>query len=119
MRKRKFIIISGVIGIVLIGSIAFANTDSMSKLSKGEFLNEATSEDGAYTIKTYLCNGGLTTDFSVRGEVINNNSNKKSKNIYWDYHVNSSNIAWEDNDTVIINSHKIELPNGKYDWREK
>lgn len=89
-----------------------------TELPKGKFLSESTSEDGQYTIKAYLCNGGSTVDWAVRAELIENNVSKKPHNIYWDYHINKAEIIWEDNNTVIINNHKIDLPNGTYDWRD-
>ena len=122
MGKKKVIIISIatittiLIGVVLIIKIMFF---SMSRLPKGDLIMETTSPNGTYTVKTYLCNGGATVDFAVRGELIINSKNKKPRNIYWDYKISESNVSWEDDDTVIVNEHKIELPRGEYDWRKK
>lgn len=120
MSKKKIaLIVMAIITIVLIIIFTFIYNIfySMTRLPKGEFLAESTSSNGSYTIKTYLCNGGATTGFAVRGEVIANNKSNKVKNVYWDYRVDSVDISWEYEDTVIINGHEIELPNGKYDWR--
>jgi hypothetical protein len=121
MRKKKvFLIGIAVISIIILGIFGIINTlfYSMSRLPNGEFLTESTSENGAYTIKAYLCNGGATVSYAIRGEVITNDKGHKRKNIYWDYKIDKADISWEDNDTVIINGHKINLPNGKYDWRK-
>lgn len=121
MKKKKgFLLIIAIIVIIALGIFSIINTlfYSMSRLPVGEFLTESTSENGAYTIKTYLCNGGATVSYAVRGEVITNDKSHKRKNIYWDYKIDKADISWEDNDTVIINGHKINLPNGKYDWRK-
>lgn len=120
MKKTK--IIFGVVLIsIAIAIISFRTgdtpMDSMSNLPQGEYLNESTSPDGTYTIRTYLCNGGMTVDWAVRGELIINNKNKKARNIYWEYRIKVSKITWDSDDTVIINGHKINLPKGKYDWR--
>lgn len=120
MEKTK--IIFGVVVIsIIVAMISFKTDrteDNMSKLPKGEYLSQSTSPNGTYTIRTYLSDkGGATVANAVRGELILNNKNKKPRNIYWDYRINVSVITWESDDTVIINGHKISLPNGKYDWR--
>ncbi|SUY46583.1 Uncharacterised protein [Clostridium putrefaciens] len=89
----------------------------MSNLPTGEYLSSSTSPNGRYVIRTYLCNGGATVYYEVRGELIINNKNKKVKNIYWEYKINVSEITFDNDDTVIINGYNINLPNGKYDWR--
>lgn len=116
-RKKaiKFVAIYTVILVMIISAIIYFLFFSMARLPEGEFLSESKSADGKYTIKTYLCNGGATVDYAVRGELLIDN--KKAKNIYWDYQVDKADINWEDNNTVIINGKTIELPNGKYDWR--
>ena len=121
MKKKKIIMVVVTIFIVIaIGFFGLVNTlfYSMTRLPKGDYLSESTSSNGTYTIKTYLCNGGATVDYAVRGELITNTKNNKAKNIYWDYKVYKSDITWEDDDVVIINGHKINLPYGKYDWRK-
>lgn len=91
--------------------------DKMSRLPQGKSLIESTSPNKAYTIKTYLCGGGATVANAVRGELIIGAKGNNGKNIYWDYRVDKSEIQWLDNDTVNINGHIIDLPDGKYDWR--
>jgi len=41
------------------------------------------------------------------------------KLIYNDYHVDSAAVIWVDNDTILINGHEIDLPYGKYDFRDE
>lgn len=131
MKSKQFILTPLILALLLIlfifiNKIFFDNVNlfpnflskNEMKIPEGELLTESTSEDGKYTIKAYLCNGGVTVDWAVRGELIENNTSKKPHNIYWDYHINKADITWEDNDTVIINNHKIDLPNGTYDWRD-
>lgn len=120
MKKKIFITVGSII--ILIATIIYitiyTSFYSMSRLPQGEFISETVSSDGKYTIKAYLCNGGATTDYAVRGELINNGNNKV-KNIFWQYRVTDANFIWLDNDTVKINGNEIDLPNGKYDWRNE
>ncbi len=121
MKKKKIVLVLVAIFIVIaIGFLSIVNSlfFSMNRLPKGEYLGESTSSNGTYTIKTYLCNGGATVAYAVRGELIINTKSNKIKNIYWDYKIQQSDITWEDDDTVIINGHIINLPNGEYDWRK-
>jgi len=118
--KKIILVVVPILIIIAIGIFSLVNTlfYSMTRLPAGDYLSESTSSNGTYTIKTYLCNGGATVAYAVRGELITNTKNNKVKNIYWDYKIDKSDITWEDDDIVIINGHKINLPNGKYDWRE-
>lgn len=120
MGKKKVIgIISVVISVIaVVGIVIVYNLFySMSRLPEGELISESISFDGKYTVRTYLCNGGATVDYAVRGELVT--TDKKTKNIYWAYKTSNGEISWEDNDTVIVNGKKIKLPDGKYDWRNK
>ena len=121
MKKKKIILgIVTIFIVILIGfiTLAYIFFYGMTRLPKGEYLSQSTSSNGTYTIKTYIYNGGATVNYAVRGELITNTKNNNVKNIYWDYKIDKSDITWEDDDTVIINGHKINLPNGKYDWRK-
>ena len=89
----------------------------MSRLPKGNLISEIKSPNGDYTIKAYVSDGGATTDFAVLGELNFNIRNKKPKNIYWNYHENTANIRWVDEDTVIINGHELDVPNDTFDFR--
>lgn len=81
-----------------------------------EFLGETVSSDGKYKVEAYLINGGATVDWSVKGYLREGESKKE---IYIDYHINEANMTWIDNDTISINDHNIDLPNGKYDFRDE
>lgn len=90
----------------------------MNYLPTGELITTSYSPNGNYELKLYRVNGGATTSNAIRGEIIYNNSKKKPKNIYWSYREEDSNIEWINDDTVIINGHKLKLPNEVYDWRK-
>ena len=70
MEKKKIVLVLVAIFIfIAIGCLSIVNAlfYSMNRLPKGEYLGEATSSKGTYTIKTYLCNGGATVAYAVRG----------------------------------------------------
>jgi hypothetical protein len=90
----------------------------MNNLPKGEYLSSLQSPNKKYTLKSYIFNGGATTAFSIRVELINNDT-KKIKNIYWDYDKSEAIIKWLDNDNVIINGKKLNIHHDIYDWRRK
>ncbi|MFS0823204.1 DUF5412 domain-containing protein [Bacillus sp. 1P02SD] len=91
----------------------------MNRLPTGEYLTEETSPDGTYTLKAYLTDGGATVSYSIRGELVLNKQNKKTKNIYWNYREETADIEWIDNDTVVINGHTLNVPKDKFDFRNQ
>ena len=56
---------------------------------------------------------------AVRGELVFNERNGKTKNIYWNYRESTAKIEWLDNKTVVINGHTLEVPNEKFDFRNQ
>lgn len=84
---------------------------------KGDLIAESTSPNGKYSIKVYISSGGATTDFSVLGELNYIPENKSPKNIYWNYQEDTVNIQWLDDDTVMINGHKLNVLHDTFDFR--
>jgi hypothetical protein len=114
--KRSFIIISlSILGLIGYG-VYWAFFD-MNRLPKDTLIAEVKSPKGTYTIKAYSSSGGATVDYSVLGELNFNKENRKPKNIYWNYHESSVVIQWINENTVVINGHKLRLPSGVYDFR--
>lgn len=113
------IIIIGALFFSFIGYGVYWAFYDMSRLPKGEYLTEKTSPDGKYTLKAYITNGGATTSYAIRGELVFNEKNNKTKNIYWNYGEDIANITWTDLDTVVINEHPLDVPNDKYDFRNQ
>lgn len=101
---------------IFIGGVYYFFYD-MGRLPQGELIEEVVSPNGDYTMKAYLCNGGATVSYAVRGELNYNQKNKKAKNIYWDYRIEDADIEWTDEDTVVINGHSIDVLKETYDWR--
>ena len=121
-KRKKIVKISLIISILFLGLIGYGiywAFFDMKRLPTGEYLTEETSPDGTYTLKAYLTNGGATTSYSIRGELVFNNRNGKTKNIYWNYREETANIEWTDNDTVVINGHTLNVPKEKFDFRNQ
>ena len=121
-KRKKIVKISLIISILFLGLIGYGiywAFFDMNRLPTGEYLTEETSPDGTYTLKAYLTNGGATTSYSIRGELVFNNRNGKTKNIYWNYREETANIEWTDNDTVVINGHTLNVPKEKFDFRNQ
>ena len=115
----KLMMIWGLLFIALIGYGVYSFFFDMNSLPTGEYLIEETSPDGKYTLKAYVTNGGATTSYAVRGELIFNESNKKTKNIYWNNREDTATITWTDDDTVEINGHLLDVPNDTFDFRHQ
>lgn len=122
VKRSKIVKISLIVGVLFMGIIGYGiywAFFDMNRLPTGEYLTDETSPDGTYTIKAYRNNGGATTSNSIRGELVFNQRNSKTKNIYWNYREDTVEIEWVDNDTVIINGHTLKVPNEKFDFRKK
>ncbi|WP_269083153.1 DUF5412 domain-containing protein [Ornithinibacillus californiensis] len=109
----------GLMFVVLIGYGVYWAFFDMSRLPTGEYLTEEISPDGTYTLKAYITNGGATTSYAIRGELVFNDRNNKTKNIYWNYREETANILWKDNDTVEINGYTLNVPDDKFDFRNE
>ena len=119
MKILKGLIIVGLLFGALVGYGVYWAFFDMNRLPKGEYLTEETSPNGKYTLKAYVTNGGATTSYSVRGELVFNKKGDKTKNIYWNYREDTANIIWTDNNTVEINGHTLGVPNDKFDFRNQ
>lgn len=114
---RKKILISIPIIMVFLICIFYWFGFSMSRLPKGDLISEKQSPNGTYTVKAYITSGGATTSFAIRGELNYNKVKKSPKNIYWNYREDKAIIEWVDDNTVIINGHKLNMPDEKFDYR--
>lgn len=98
------------------GKTLSSTNNGISGLPEGEFLEAHHSLNGEYTINIYLCGGGATTDYSIRGELLTNTTGTR-KNIYWNYHEDDAVVQWISDETVIINNHIINIHDDVYDFR--
>lgn len=85
----------------------------MDNLPEGNLENTYHSNNGKYTLNSYLYSPGALVNFSHRVEVINNET-KEKRNIYWNFDESKGNIEWLDDENVIINGKKINLIDGWY-----
>ncbi|ELC8353595.1 DUF5412 domain-containing protein [Clostridium perfringens] len=110
-----------IVTLIFLGVATFKITSSIREFNdrfkvSEEILGETVSSDGKYKVEAYLINGGATVDWSVKCYLREGDIKKE---IYRDYHINEANMIWIDNDTISINNHNIDLPNGKYDFRDE
>ena len=120
-KLKKIIKIALIISFLFIGFVGYGiywAFFDMKRLPTGEYLTEETSPDGTYTLKAYVSIKSLSSD-AVRGELVFNKRNGKTKNIYWNYRESTAEIEWLDNETVVINGHTLEVPNEKFDFRNQ
>lgn len=115
----KFLAVISLLIVALVGYGVYWAFFDMNRLPEGEFLTEEISPSGEYTLKAYVTNGGATTSYSVRGELVFNEKKNKTKNIFWDYREERAEIVWRDNHTVVINGHELDVRKDKYDFRRK
>lgn len=99
-------------------TILLTSCGAMNNLPTGEFIKSYDSPTSNYTINIYLCNGGATTDYSIRGELVENH-NMSKKNIYWSYHEQEANVEWVDEQTVVINGRNLNVLKDIYDFRKE
>ncbi len=120
-KGNKILKIFLVVGLLLIGIIGYGvywAFFDMNRLPTGEYITEETSPDGTYTLKAYVSSTSLSAD-AVRGELIFNERNGKTKNVYWNYRESTAKIEWIDDDTVVINGHRLNVPKEKFDFRNQ
>jgi len=120
-KRKKIVRISLIISFLFIGFVGYGiywAFFDMNTLPTGEYLTEETSPDGTYTLKAYVSVTNLSSD-AVRGELVFNKHNGKTKNIYWNYRESTANIEWLDTKTVVINGYTLEVPNERFDFRNQ
>ncbi|WP_367619262.1 DUF5412 domain-containing protein [Planococcus shenhongbingii] len=113
----KRFIIAGLLVAATAGYGVYWAFFDMGRLPTGKFLTEETSPDGKYTLKAFAANGGATTAYAVRGELVLNEEGCQTENIYWNYRETKAIITWKDTDTVMINGHPLDVPDEKFDFR--
>lgn len=91
---------------------------SIQRIEGQEILQEVSSPNGKYTVIAYLNNGSATSDFSVLGEVRDNETGKE-RNIYWKYHCSDAEIVWKDDKTIVVNGVELDVLEDSYDWRRE
>ncbi|WP_176344220.1 DUF5412 family protein [Priestia aryabhattai] len=112
MKKRYIGLLSVLSALLVIGFIwwfLFAPS-YLQFVPKGEYLSQSTSPRGDYIVKIYRSNGGATTPFAIRGELIDTNKTfNKRKNIYWNYPQETAKVKWINNETIEISGHTLNV----------
>lgn len=126
MKKTVITIISIILGIVLVFSLAMLIRNyivpvltiaNSQKNVQETFLYSSESPDGKYNLEAYRTEPGATVDYSVRVYMINGN---QKEIIYNAYHESEAKIDWVDNTTVSINGKTLDMSSGEtYDWRKE
>lgn len=107
-----------VLFIIAAGWFLYSRIGTMYNLPAGDIITSSDSPDGSYRVSAYLCNGGATVDYAVRGEVTSL-STGEHRNIYWEYHCETADIMWIDDNTVKINGRQLDVRTESYDFRQK
>lgn len=116
--KKKSIIIGLVLFSVVFLIIVFNFLPKdPNDLPKGELVKEVSSPSHKSSIRMYLVNeGGATSRFQMRGEVVY--ANQKSKTIYFNYDEDRTDVKWLDENNVIINGEKLNIKTDFYYWKD-
>lgn len=112
--KRTFLVSIIIVLIIIFSLIKFS---SYLFEPNEKLISVVKSKDNKYIVEAYVINGNATVDWAVRCYLKTDNKSK-GKLIYNDYHVSTVTMTWVDDDTIDINGHYIDLPYGKYDFRD-
>lgn len=82
-----------------------------SFLGANEHIETVRSPNGHYTIDFYRYDAGATGSFGVRGEI--NGPLWLKKRIYYQDSIEQVKVEWENNSTVSINNHILNLKEGE------
>lgn len=86
---------------------------SMDFLPRGERILVSESP-GGNQIHLYLCNGGATTSYAIRGEAV---TDRGVKNIYWQYDETRADVRWLSDEVASINGVVLNIYEDVYDYR--
>ncbi|WP_461206736.1 DUF5412 family protein [Clostridium sp. DL1XJH146] len=120
-KQKKHLVTIFIIMAIIIGGVAYTINWAffdIQRIDGQDYLKESTSPNGAYTVTSYLNNGGATTGYAVLCTLKNNN-NGKIKNIYWQYHCEEANIQWLDDEIIKINGVELNVNKEIYDYRRE
>ncbi|WP_237979777.1 DUF5412 family protein [Bacillus thuringiensis] len=116
MKKIFFTILFIIIVLISLGYWKFF---TLSGLSGGEKIQSIHSPDKTYTLHIYRHNGGATTSYAIRGELVaNHKKSMTTKNIYWNYREETATVKWLNDHTVMINKHTLNVETDTYDFRK-
>jgi len=107
-------IIASVMSLTSCTTMLIALSTGIDYLPQGDFVAAYDSPSGAaYTLNIYLFDGGATTDFFIRGELVTN-QDKSKKNIYWCSGEEDAVVVWHGDEAVTINKRTLRVPEDQY-----
>lgn len=120
--KRRFGVMLAALAVL--AAAVFVLFFDMGSLPEGEMLASYPSPTGVYRMDMYLCNGGATTDYALRGAVVDTRTGRAT-NVYWQYHQSDAEVVWVDEETIQISGSVLgeerdvvlNVTRDKYDYR--
>lgn len=106
------------IPIIIIALIILNNTFSIPSFPRGELLFTSNSPHNAYILEIYRMNGGATTSYAIRGEIIDRKTGVRKK-IYYQYRAGDAIVSWVNEHTVMINGKTLDVRKDIYDSRKE
>ncbi len=111
--KKYQKLVLGILFILVLFYLVYRIKFDMSDLPKGDYLSSVDSPNGEYTLKAYLIDCGATCAYTLRVELVNNET-QKVKNIYWQYRESEANMKWINSDIVEINDKKLNIKKNQF-----
>ncbi|MCP3764971.1 DUF5412 domain-containing protein [Domibacillus sp. A3M-37] len=117
MKKALIVGLISLFSIPLLIVVLYQFQQDPEDLPLGILVKEIPSPTNEAVIHMYLVDeGGATSRYQMRGEVIY--ANKESKNIYFNYDEERTDVQWIDEQTVIINGEKLDIKEDFYYWKD-
>ncbi|KAA8997138.1 hypothetical protein F4V43_17740 [Paenibacillus spiritus] len=107
MRSRISTVLSLISTLVLLAALLFTNMFSGSK----ERITASQSPDRTYTLEFYRTDAGAMGSFGIVGEL--DGPLWFTKRVYTEKRAEQVQVKWENDHTVIINTHKLNLDVGE------
>ncbi len=104
--------------VIIFGWGIYHFTWDTQSIPKGELIRKVNSPKGKYTANIYSGTGGATVDDSVIVEV-EQETTKKKKNVYFQYHCKDIEVKWLTETYIQINGKKMNIHKDVYDYRHE
>jgi hypothetical protein len=103
---KKAILITGLLLVIIVTSSC--GTDYRNSKFSGHF----DSPNNWYSVNVYMIDYGATTDYSVTAVALDNRTNTQ-REFYHEYHKSSAEVSWNDEYTININGHILDIRKDK------
>ena len=115
------VVISLILAAIVFGLVGYGFYYAFFDIQRYEGHEEigvSQSPTGAYTVTAYRNNGGGTSGYAILCTVTDH-ATGETRNIYWDGKVETADIQWKDQKTVVINTHELDVVEDTYDYRRQ